>query len=91
MDNEDFFSDLRITPAESLPEGWNWGQYDDGSGSLRSPSGKHLFSYDLAPYHSIGGIEYQKIDHSRWDIFWGTFAEFKKYAEERAKEKFMEE
>lgn len=32
--------------AESLPKGWVWQQYDDGSGHLKSPDGTNYFSYD---------------------------------------------
>lgn len=30
-----------------LPEGWEWQHWEDGSGSLRAPDGKHYFQYDL--------------------------------------------
>jgi hypothetical protein len=33
--------------ASDLPEGWMWNDYDDGSGSLRSPDGHSYYSYDL--------------------------------------------
>ena len=49
--NVDFFSDEgfeeNLIPASSLPNGWTWNDYDDGSGSLRSPSGHRYYSYDL--------------------------------------------
>lgn len=34
--------------ADTLPEGWYWNKYSDGSGSLRDPNGEDVFSYDLA-------------------------------------------
>lgn len=86
-----YSDECKIVPTGSLPDSWFWCQYDDGSGSLRSPNGKHLYGYDLSPYHAVGGIEYQKNIHSGWDIFWGTFDEFKKYAEERVKTEMQEE
>ena len=36
-----------LTPASELPHGWNWQDYDDGSGSLRSPDGNTYYNYDL--------------------------------------------
>ena len=49
--NVDFFSDEgfeeNLIPASSLPDGWTWNDYDDGSGSLKSPSGHRYYSYDL--------------------------------------------
>lgn len=33
--------------AADLPKGWSWNDYDDGSGSLKSPSGKSYYGYDL--------------------------------------------
>lgn len=42
---EDFEENL--TPASNLPDGWTWNDYDDGSGSLKSPSGHRYYSYDL--------------------------------------------
>ncbi|AZB08295.1 hypothetical protein EG344_05190 [Chryseobacterium sp. G0162] len=50
-ENADFFSDEgfeeNLTPASDLPDGWTWNDYDDGSGSLKSPSGHRYYSYDL--------------------------------------------
>lgn len=83
--------ECEFLPTAFLPKDWFWCQYGDGSGSLRSPDGKHLFIYDLAPYHAEGGIEYQKTVHSRWNVFWGTFDEYKKYAERRVKTEMQEE
>jgi len=36
-----------LTPASELPHGWNWQDYEDGSGSLRSPDGNTYYTYDL--------------------------------------------
>lgn len=71
--------------AKNLPEGWMWVDYADGSGHLESPTGKSYFSYDLhTSYTAMGAIEYQKSRdiQNDYDAFWGTFEEFKVYAEE---------
>lgn len=39
--------DENMISASDLPEGWMWNDYDDGSGSLRSPDGHSYYSYDL--------------------------------------------
>lgn len=68
-------------PTSSLPEGWVWHCYSDGSGSLHSPEGCHYFSYDLQPYSNSGGIEYRKNEAEDYTVFWGNFDQFKEYAE----------
>lgn len=60
-----------IVQAKSLPEGWLWHHYEDGSGSLHSPSGQTFFSYDMMPYWPAG-IEYRREDSSGWDIYYGS-------------------
>lgn len=48
---DDLFSkddfDESLVPASGLPEGWIWREYDDGSGSLKSPTGNIYYSYDI--------------------------------------------
>lgn len=39
--------EMKIVPANSLGDGWNWVKYDDGSGHLESPSGEKFMGYDL--------------------------------------------
>ena len=41
------FADVKRTQAQSLPEGWIWTEYDDGSGCIKSPDDVKYFSYDL--------------------------------------------
>lgn len=81
--NMDAFDETQGTclPANSLPEGWEWVQWWDGSGHLRSPDGKNYFGYDMSPYSMQGGIEYNRMDARQYDVFWGSFDEFKAYAE----------
>lgn len=70
-----------MLPATLLPEGWAWKKFKDGSGSLLSPDGQSFFSYDMQPYATQGGIEYKEAEE--WNVFWGTFEEFAKFAEEK--------
>lgn len=42
---DDFYENL--VSASGLPEGWVWCEYDDGSGSLKSPSGFSYYGYDI--------------------------------------------
>lgn len=77
-----------IVPAERLPEGWNWVHYDDGSGSLHSPEGEHLFAYDRQPYYASGGIEFRETANDHWTIFVGSMENFKGYAETAVIEKY---
>ncbi|UMQ41557.1 hypothetical protein MKS83_19495 [Chryseobacterium sp. Y16C] len=48
---EDLFSqddfNENLVSASGLPEGWCWREYDDGSGSLKSPTGNSYYGYDL--------------------------------------------
>lgn len=37
---------LKVVPAKTLPKGWCWFQYNDGSGYLKGPEGKMFFDYD---------------------------------------------
>ena len=45
-------------PAASLPDGWEWHCWGDGSGSLQAPDGRSFFRYDCIPYANSGEIEY---------------------------------
>ena len=68
-------------PAANLPVGWLWKEYIDGSGHLESPIGVSFYSYDLQPYSLSGGIEYQNLPNTDFEVFKGSFKEFKAYAE----------
>lgn len=68
-------------PATSLPDGWHWVDYGDGSGSLRTPEDAPCFSYDMCTNYAFqGGIEYDTSDNSS-SVFYGTLQEFKSHAE----------
>lgn len=76
-----------LTPATNLPEGWFWRDYDDGSGSLKSPDGYSYYSYDLQTQ------EYRlPTFNNRWtgmkDVYDRpkSLNEFKIYAEKSLKE-----
>ncbi|MFC4686960.1 hypothetical protein ACFO4P_08430 [Epilithonimonas pallida] len=45
--NPDNIIPTNETQAADLPKGWSWNDYDDGSGSLKSPNGNSYYSYDL--------------------------------------------
>lgn len=79
-----------FSPAESLPSGWEWKEWDDGSGHLNSPVGKRYFSYDRAPYANAGGIEYKETSDVPWAVFWGSISDFKDYAESVVNEKYLD-
>lgn len=79
--DEDHPDQCHIIPAKTLPKGWTWHGYNDGSGSLQSPSGDSFFRYDCMPYAAIGGIEYKEKSNKGWEVFTGSLVEFRKYAE----------
>ncbi|MDO5556591.1 MAG: hypothetical protein Q4G09_08435, partial [Clostridia bacterium] len=69
-----------------LPIGWYWNHYEDGSGCLKSPTGKNYFYYDWTTY------EYKIHDEDQYSFFGNiddfgnkiTFEDFKQYAEKYA-------
>ena len=77
--NYNEFYDCRFCDAKTLPRGWVWIQYYDGSGHLESPDRKVGFHYDLTTYP--GDIEWRKTKDHAWGVFYGSFDEFKEYAE----------
>ncbi len=71
-----------------LPDGWEWVNYEDASGHLKSPEGKPYFSYDW----TTGEYKITK-EQKHYDFFLdeninssgysvGSFSDFKKMAEE---------
>lgn len=74
--------------ADNLSAGWKWVMYNDGSGHLESPTGNSYFSYDKTTYGLQGGIEFKTFDEYKWDVFWGTFEEFKEHAEDVVSKEF---
>lgn len=68
---------LKREQAASLPEGWMWESWPDGSGYLRSPD-KEWFSYVT---NISGMVVYKRFCDEPWESFYGSFSEFKKYAE----------
>lgn len=69
--------------AGTLPKDWVWGIYDDGSGSLISPTGNHYFSFDWCT------TEYKITEKDHYSVFgqyddFGnslSFKDFQNYAE----------
>ena len=82
---EDF--EEKLIPAAELPEGWTWNEFDDGSGSLKSPSGYRYYSYDLQtqeyklPYGRNDWTSMRDFDEAPKSL-----DEFKSYAEKHLKE-----
>lgn len=75
--------------ADNLPDGWKWVMHNDGSGHLESPNGNFYFSYDKnTSYAYGGGIEFQTDEKYNFDVFWGTFEEFKAHAEDEIAKEF---
>lgn len=74
--------------ASNLPEGWNWYDYDDGSGLLRSSSGIRYYSYDLQTQEYR--LPYGKNEWTNMKDFFDTsqnLNEFKFFLENDLKEK----
>ncbi|MDT2525103.1 hypothetical protein P7D73_18020 [Enterococcus raffinosus] len=72
--------------AQTLPEGWNWTQYGDGSGSLESPEGEKFGIYDMNSNGGQTGIEYKERDSDRhWDWTEDSFSDFKSMIEKQIK------
>jgi len=67
--------ELKTVPASSLPKGWEWRMYDDGSGSLCSPEGKSIIAYDFST------SEYRDLRYS-YDDWRGKWRFFDGYPHE---------
>ena len=80
-----------VETNSSLLEGWHWKIYNDGSGSLVSPTGNSYFHFDWSTY------EYSIYENEHYSYFGDrddngnplTFEDFKKYAEEYAIKKLV--
>ena len=59
------FDDMRYSKAKSLPDGWYWVKYNDGSGCLESPQGDSYFSHEAHSEFGWFQIEYKDLD-GRW-------------------------
>lgn len=86
------FSDIDfeelLNNVSDLPRGWNWNDYEDGSGSLVSPDGHSYYSYDLQTqeYHlPFGKNEWSGIE--KHDEAPKSLKEFKIFAEKDLMEK----
>lgn len=83
MDENDLLDSCSTAPAASLPEGWYWRHYGDGSGGLHSPDGRTAVSYDRQHYANIGWVEY--LYGNEWSLFQDGFKEFINFAERLVK------
>lgn len=81
--NKESEEDKQIIEAKSLPKGWKWIEYNDGSGHLNSPDDENYFFYDLQTK------EYKIKKDEHYDLYTGTFFDFKKYAEKYIIENIM--
>ncbi|WBX97849.1 hypothetical protein [Chryseobacterium gambrini] len=87
--DEGFKEDLK--PASNLPDGWTWNDYDDGSGSLKSPSGHSYYSYDLQTQEYT--LPYGRREWTGMRDFYDapkSLNEFKSYVENDLKVKAVE-
>ncbi len=87
--DEGFKEDL--IPASNLPDGWTWNDYDDGSGSLKSPSGHSYYSYDLQTQEYT--LPYGRREWTGMRDFYDapkSLNEFKSYVENDLKVKAVE-
>ncbi len=84
---EEDFGEI-LVPASGLPKGWLWREYDDGSGSLRSPNENSYYSYDLQTQeYKLPTFGNRWTDMKDYDETPKKLNEFKIYAEQDLKEK----
>ena len=89
--------ELSVVPAKSERlKGWTWHQYDDGSGSLRTPEGNPILQYDVGPRE----VYYEKntiwsmadgFDYSYGDLLWYDFGRFKSVMEKKVQREVYNE
>lgn len=65
LQTEEYDEDItpKVVPAKTLPKGWCWFQYNDGSGYLKGPDGKMFFDYD----QQTG--EYRTTEDDAWSAW----------------------
>lgn len=70
-----------VTADKTLPAGWEWQHWEDGSGSMLAPDGKRYFQYDK------NTREYKlSMENPVWEYHPDLgFDEFLKYAEKEAR------
>lgn len=69
--------------ADTLPKGYTWVMWTDGSGFLNCPDSSTQYEYDMSRYFMEGGLEYIEPETSAWNIFWGSLEAFKAFAEQK--------
>lgn len=64
-------NDYSYSKAKSLPDGWYWKHYKDGSGHLLSPQLKEYFHYNICPNnYGYYEINYEDLDgKDDWEGF----------------------
>ena len=91
QETNSFLDEYKEKQAENLPKGWKWGIYNDGSGSLISPTKNEYFCFDwqTREYQLTPNADYEKV--LLYDLSGNkqTFDTFKRYAERYAKENLI--
>lgn len=88
--NTDNMISTNETQAADLPKGWSWNDYDDGSGSLKSPNGNSFYGYDLQTREYR--LPYGKNEWTGMKVYFDisqSLSEFKTFAENDLKEKAL--
>lgn len=73
--NENGYYNFEVlySKAKSLPNGWYWVKYDDGSGHLLSPQGDSYYNYSVTQEFGWFQIEYKDLDG-----LWGSRTDLRK-------------
>lgn len=69
-------------PTEILGKAYFWRRYSDASGHLENVHGKSVVAYNI---FTPDEIEYRFAKGADWEWFYGTFEEFKAFAERAVK------
>lgn len=78
-----------ITPAQTLPEGWHWRKYYDGSGGLEAPYGKMYFLHSVTIDGEIGTFEYTETLDTPWRVFEGAEPDFRRECEAVVSQRYL--